>query len=93
MRLEILDPTHEAGSAAIRAAPRIATLAGTRVAVISNGKRGAAPFFDAMADELVKRHGVAEVVRLTKANYSAPAEHELLADAGQWHALIAGVGD
>ena len=70
MRFEILDPTHEGGSTEFRAAPRIATLAGATVAVISNGKRGAAPFFDAMADELVKNHGVAQVVRLTKANYS-----------------------
>jgi hypothetical protein len=32
-------------------------------------------------------------VRLTKANYSAPAEPEILNEAERWQALIAGVGD
>ncbi len=93
MALEILDPTHEGGGSVFARAPRLATLEGTTVAFVSNGKRGVKPFFDGLEDELRQRYGVAEVVRLTKTNYSAPAERDLLADAGRWHALIAGVGD
>ncbi len=93
MSLEMLDPTHEGGSGVFSPAPRLTTLEGTTVALVSNGKRGVRPFFDAVEDELRHRYGVAEVVRLTKGNYSAPAERELLAASGRWHALIAGVGD
>lgn len=93
MSIEVLDPTHEAGGAGFAAASRLSTLEGTTVAVVSNGKKNTAPFFDAFEQALRERLGVAEVVRLTKANYSAPAEEGLLHNADQWHALIAGVGD
>jgi hypothetical protein len=91
--MEILDPTHEGGAPAFVPAQRLATLEGTIVAILSNGKKGTKPFFDAFANELVEHHGVAEVVRLTKANYSAPAEPGLLGRAERWQALVAGVGD
>ncbi len=93
MALEILDPTHEGSSAAFTAAARLGTLEGARIALLSNGKRGTIAFFDAFARELVDNHGVAEVARLTKSNYSAPAEPGLLDDAQRWNALVAGVGD
>ena len=51
------------------------------------------PFFDAVERELVERYGVAEVVRVTKSNYSAPAEADIMARARNWDALVAGVGD
>ena len=51
------------------------------------------PFFDALATELRTTHGVAEVVRVVKPNYSAPAGAGILDAASTWHALIAGVGD
>ena len=38
-------------------------------------------------------YGVASVVRRIKSNYSAPAESEILEEAKQWNALIAGIGD
>ena len=93
MGIEILDPTHEGDSAPFQTAPRLATLRGIRLAVISNGKKGTKPFFDALERDLKDDHGVADVVRLTKANYSAPVDAGLLADAGRWDALVAGVGD
>ena len=48
---------------------------------------------DTVLTLLRETHGVAEVVRLTKANFSAPAESDLLGDAERWQALVAGVGD
>ncbi len=93
MSLEILDPTHEGSSVAFEAAARLPTLEGARVALLSNGKKGTIPFFDAFERELIEAHGVAEVTRLTKANYSAPAEDGLLDDAQRWNALVAGIGD
>jgi len=93
MRIEILDPTHESGAAAFAPARRLTTLKGATVGIVSNGKKGTKPFFDAIERELKQRHGVAKVVRLTKANYSAPAEAEILNEAERWQALISGVGD
>ncbi len=93
MSIEFLDPTHEAGTGEFKAAPRLTTLEGATVAIISNGKKNTKPFFDAMEAELSKSHGVTEVARLTKSNYSAPAEAAVLQQAEKWQAIIAGVGD
>jgi len=93
MPVEFLDPTHEAGGAEFHRATRLPTLAGATVAIISNGKRSTKPFFDAMADELKEVHSVADVVRITKSNYSAPVEPALLNDAEKWQAIISGIGD
>ena len=93
MTFEVLDPTHEDDLASFRTAPKLATLQGIRLAVISNGKKGTKPFFDALELNLIDDQGVEEVVRLTKDNYSAPVDAGLLADAAQWDALVTGVGD
>jgi len=91
--IEFLDPTHESGAAPFAPAKRLATLRGATVGIVSNGKKGTQPFFHAVERELRERHGVAEVVRLTKANYSAPAAVEIMSAAERWQALISGVGD
>ena len=91
--MELLNPTHEQAPAGFEAPKRLVTLQGATVGVISNGKQNTQPFFDHVERLLRDRHGVAEVVRRTKANYSAPAQHELLAEAMGWEAVLAGVGD
>jgi len=93
MSIEILDPTHEGASLDFAMATRLAGLGGATVGIISNGKVGTKPFFDAIERQLLDNYGVAQVVRRTKGNYSAPAEAELLREAEQWDALIAGIGD
>jgi hypothetical protein len=93
MTIEFLDPGHESDTRNFVPAKRLASLQGATIGILSNGKKGTKPFFDALAKELRERHGIAQVVRLTKSNYSAPAEAALLHDAGKWQALIAGVGD
>jgi hypothetical protein len=91
--IKFLDPTHESGAGEFKPAPRLASLEGATVAIISNGKKNTKPFFDAMEKELRTSHGVADIVRLTKSNYSVPAEAEVLQEAEKWQALISGVGD
>ena len=91
--IEFLDPTHESAPEPFKLAPRLASLEGTTVAILSNGKKGTRPFFDTLQKEFIERHGVAEVLRLTKANYSAPAEAGLLSNAARWHVLVTGIGD
>ena len=93
MAFQVLDPTHEDQQGSFAYAPRLATLEGKTIAVISNGKKGTRPFFDAYERNLREQYRVAHVVRLTKMNYSAPVETALLTDAEQWDALVAGIGD
>ena len=93
MTMEILDPTHEGVSPDFAPASRLQSLHGATIGVISNGKKGSKPFFDAFEKEFVENYGVATVVRRTKSNYSAPADAEIIEEAKRWHALVAGVGD
>lgn len=93
MSMEFLDPTHESDARQFVPARRLASLRGATVGILSNGKKGTKPFFDALEKELTGGHGVARVVRLTKANYSAPAEAALLTEVERWQALISGIGD
>ncbi len=93
MSITFFDPTHEASTSEFTPAPRLTSLDKATVAIISNGKKNTRPFFDAMEAELKERHGVSNVVRLVKSNYSAPVEPELLEQAEKWQAIISGIGD
>lgn len=93
MTIEVLDPSYGEEPSQFFAAPRLASLQGLTVGIISNGKQNTIPFFDAVQVELQQTYGVAEVVRVTKGNYSAPAGDAIMDDAKRWHALVAGVGD
>ena len=93
MTIEVLDPTYGGDSNEFALADRQESLAGLTIGVISNGKQGTRQFFDALECELREQYGAAEVVRITKSNYSAPAEAEIMTGAEHWNALIAGIGD
>ncbi len=93
MTIDVLIPTYNEHAARFQPASRVTNLEGSTIGIISNGKHGTVAFFDAMEAELRDRHRVADVVRLTKPNYSAPAPADLLSQARHWHALIAGIGD
>jgi hypothetical protein len=91
--IRVLDPSFEDEHPEWVPARRPPTLGGTTVGFISNGKANTRPFFDHLERILREDWGVAEVVRRTKSNYSAPAEAELIDEAARWHILFAGVGD
>lgn len=93
MSFEILDPTYDEIVVPLERADRFSRLAGATVGIISNGKQGTAAFFDEVERLLRDDHGVAEVVRVTKANYSAPADADTIDAARYWHAMICGIGD
>ena len=98
MTHEVLDPTYDDGQAGDESpalAERLDSLDGVTIGIISNGKQGTRRFFDALAAELTETYGAADVViRVTKSNYSAPADPEILDRAKEeWQAVVAGVGD
>lgn len=92
MSIEVLDPTHGEDPAEFHRAARPVGLDGAVVGLISNGKQGTVPFFDALEQALVGR-GVGRVDRVTKSNYSAPAEQAVMDRAKRWNAVVAGIGD
>jgi hypothetical protein len=93
MTLQVLDPTNETAPVAGKRAPRLATLAGLTVGFISNGKEGTKAFFGHLERMLKQELGVAQVVRRTKSNYSAPADPPIISEIKDWNAVITGIGD
>jgi hypothetical protein len=93
MNIEVLDPTHESRAAAFERPVRPGSLAGATVGFVSNGKEGTRGFFAHLERMLRAEFGVAEVVVRTKANYSAPAEPEIVRESIGWDLAIAGLGD
>jgi hypothetical protein len=93
MTFRVLDPTSEKAAPPGRLAPRLDTLKGKTVGIISNGKVGTKGFFAHLDRLLREEHGVAKVVARTKSNYSAPADKHIADEIGQWDAVISGIGD
>lgn len=93
MAMTVYDPGFEADDRVVELPERPRSLEGATVGIISNGKANTRPYFDHLERLLRTEWGVAEVVRRTKSNYSAPAEASLLDEAATWAALFAGVGD
>ena len=93
MSIIVLDPTSTTTSRAVRPAPRLATLAGTRIALLDNGKVNVDRFLDHVERILRTVHGVREVVRRRKPNMSAPAPDAMLAEVAACDAVVSAVGD
>ena len=93
MTFRVLDPTPEKAPPVGKPAPRLDTLKGKTVGFISNGKEGTKEFFTHLDRILREEHGVAAVVSRTKSNYSAPADSHIVAEIGNWDAVISGIGD
>jgi hypothetical protein len=93
MALQVLDPTNETVPPVGQPAPRLASLAGKTVGVISNGKEGTRGFFTHLDRMLRKEFGVAEVIRRVKSNYSAPADPDIVDEIRRWQVVVTGVGD
>lgn len=93
MSLQVLDPTNDTVPPLGERAPRPASLAGKTVGIISNGKEGTAGFFNHLDRMLRDQFNVAEVVRRTKSNYSAPADPDIVDELRRWQAVVTGIGD
>ena len=93
MTIRVLNPTNETKVITSESAPRLNSLKGKTVGLISNGKEGTAGFFAHVDSLLRERYQVAEVILRTKSNYSAPAEDEIIDQARNWDLAITGLGD
>ena len=92
----ILDPTGVGARAAeaLRLAERPESLKGRTVGLVDNGKQNAGAFVAQLAEELVSRYGVAEVVVRKKPIATVEAPAELLRElAEKADVVMIGVGD
>ncbi len=93
MSLHVLNPTNETVPLIGQPAPRLTSLTGTTIGFISNGKEGTHGFFHHLDQVLRQDYGVADVVRRTKSNYSAPADPHIIDELRRWQAVVTGIGD
>ena len=92
--MTILEPTAAGGSAARATWRPLDTLEGKVVGFIDNSKPNFHHLVDDLAELLVKRHGVASVVKHRKLAASIPAPDAALADVEQkCDLVITGSGD
>jgi hypothetical protein len=93
MTLQVLDPTNETTPPLGEKAPRLETLSGKTVGFISNGKEGTKGFFVHLERLLRNQFAVQDVVTRVKSNFSAPADPHIVAEIGNWDAVVTGIGD
>ena len=93
MTLRVLDPTNELKPAGARLAPRLASLEGKTIGIITNAKEGTKGYFTHLERLLREEMRVGDVVWRAKSNYSAPADAPIVQEVTNWHAVFAGVGD
>lgn len=90
-RVEVYVPSGAVEAAPRRLAPRRGSLRGAHVALLDNGKEHSEPVLDAIAQALVREHGVAKVSWWRK-GYPAKGAPFLEELAASCDAVITGVG-
>jgi hypothetical protein len=93
MTLSVLDPTNQRKAVDARLAPRLQSLEGKTVGIVTNAKEGTHGYFVHLERLLREDMRAAAVVWRTKSNYSAPADARIVKEMTNWHAVFAGVGD
>ncbi len=91
---QLVDPTTEATVAAFDGAPRLPSLAGSRLGIIDDSKQNADVLLEELAEVLRTRYEIAEVRWHRKPSASRPADPAALKDlAEHCDAVIIAVGD
>ena len=78
MGLQILSPDGRVGDRRVSLAPAPEVLAGRRLAILDNGKPGAAHLMERVAERLVERAGVEFVGTRRKRTAATPCQDELI---------------
>lgn len=78
MSLQILSPEGRVGARRVPLAPSPEVLAGRRLAILDNGKPGAAHLMQRVAERLVERAGVDFVGVHRKRTAATPCQDELI---------------
>ena len=91
----LVNPLDERSAPEGTPAPRLASLAGKRVALLDISKGGGSIFLDRMETLLRQRFSVSEVLRFRKPTFAKPAPEGVMADIrkAQPHAVIEALAD
>ncbi len=93
-RYQLVNPTTEAIEAAFDGAPRLPSLAGSRLGIIDDSKKNADVLLEELAEVLRTRYEIAEVRWHRKPSASRPADPAALRDLVEHcDAVIIAVGD
>src|SRR6185503_11572297 len=92
MTIRVLDPRVDPDQEPLALAPTVASLDGATIGLLDNTKIGTTRFYDHL-EELLRRHGVREVVRRRKPDASRPVPPEMLDDFVTADAIVSGIGD
>ena len=93
MTFEVFDPTNEKSSDGTALAPRLTSLSGKTIGIVTNEKEGTKGYFRHLDQLLRSELGVKDVIWRAKANYSAPAGPQIVAEMRNWDAVVSGIGD
>ena len=93
MTFEVFDPTNEKSSDGAALAPRLTSLSGKTIGIVTNEKEGTKGYFRHLDQLLRSELGVKDVIWRAKANYSAPAGLQIVAEMRNWDAVVSGIGD
>jgi hypothetical protein len=92
--MQLYAPTSTAPKRKVFRAPVLASLEGTRIGILENGKLNAEEMLREVADLFVQRHGCTVRTLASKSNASAPAPANTLVKlAPDVDFLITGLGD
>ena len=86
--MRILSPEGSVGTRAVSLAPSPPVLAGQRVAVLDNGKPGAARLMEALAGRLAERTGAVIAGTHRKRTAATPCEDALLGEITETADLV-----
>ena len=90
----LVNPTTQAIVAPFNGAPRLASLAGTRLGIIDDSKRNADVLLEELVDLLRARYEISEVTWHRKPSASRPADPKAIQDlARDCDSVIIAIGD
>ncbi len=94
MTIRILSPEGNVGAPVVCLAPSPDVLSGRRIAVLDNGKPGAAWLMTRVAEQLAARAGVSFVAARRKRTAATPCEDDLIEKiAGEADLVLTGTAD
>lgn len=93
MPITVLNPTSASDAEPLRLAPPPASLRGSLIGFLDNGKVNTDAIFHQVSRMLMEEHGVREVQWRRKHDFSRPAPAGMIAELSACDAIITGVGD
>ena len=93
MPIRVLNPTSASDAEPLRLALPLASLRGSLIGFLDNGKVNSDAIFLHVERTLLEEHHVREVVWQRKHDFSRPAPAAIIAELSACDAIVTGIGD